>query len=38
MSILVYGYVYMSIGAQGGQKKLWCPLELELQGVVTCQM
>lgn len=38
MSVLVYGYAHMSMGAQRGQKKLWCPLELELQRAVSCQI
>lgn len=32
-----YGYVHVSLGAQGGQR-YWVPLELELQEVVSPDM
>lgn len=30
--------VYMHIGAQGDQRRMWDPLEPELQAFVSCQI
>lgn len=36
MCVYLWGYVYMSAVYHGNQKKMWDPLELELQAIVSC--
>ena len=35
MCLSGYGYVYVSAGAQRGQKRVLCPLDLNLQEVIS---